>query len=276
MTASDDAERLASWLRGRRVVALTGAGCSTESGIPDYRGPETARRARNPVQGRAFASDPDVRRRYWARALVGWRRFSGARPNGAHLALASLERAGLLRGIVTQNVDGLHGAAGSRRVVELHGALSEVSCLDCGAGGRRADVQQELERENPDLVRAEASIAPDGDADLDPAWLARVVVPRCRACGGERLKPKVVFFGENVPRPVVDAAFELVDAADGLLVAGTSLAVFSGYRFLLRARDRGIPIALVNLGPARGEELAALRIEAPVGELLPRVAALLL
>jgi NAD-dependent SIR2 family protein deacetylase len=262
-----DAERLTRWLEHKRIAVLTGAGCSTESGIPDYRGPETARRARTPIQGRAFATDPVVRARYWARALVGFRRFEGARPNAAHRALATLEHRGTVRGVITQNVDGLHGAAGSRRVVELHGSLAEVACLDCGVAEPRAGVQARLEAGNPRLLAAEAGLAPDGDADLPDALLSDFVVPVCLACEG-RIKPRVVFFGENVPKPVVDAAFDLLAGAEGLLVVGTSLAVFSGYRFVLRARDRGIPMCFVNLGRARGDDLAELRFDARAGSLL--------
>jgi NAD+-dependent protein deacetylase sirtuin 4 len=262
---------LVDLLAGRRLAALTGAGCSTESGIPDYRGPETARRARNPIQGREFHRSPDVRRRYWARAVVGYDRFAGARPNPAHHALARLEQDGALTGLVTQNVDGLHQAAGSRRVVELHGALAQVGCLDCGAVEPRDALQERLLAHNPGWLDLAADAAPDGDADLPVEHVDRFVVAPCLRCGGA-LKPRVVFFGENVPRPVVDEAFAIVDAAEALLVVGSSLAVFSGYRFVRRAAERRIPIALVNLGEARGEDLCAVRVEARAGEVLPRLA----
>lgn len=272
--APDPVDDLITLLRGKRLVALTGAGCSTESGIPDYRGPETRRRARNPIQGREFARSAEIRRRYWARAVVGWERFSKAQPNPAHHALARMERDGVLHGLITQNVDGLHQAAGSRRVIELHGALSEVACLACGAIEPRARVQERLLARNPGWLRLAADLAPDGDADLPAEHVARFEAADCLRCDGP-LKPRVVFFGENVPRPVVDAALALVDAAEALLVVGSSLAIYSGYRFVLRAAERGIPIAMVNLGPARGEELGAVKIEGKAGEVLPRVAAAL-
>lgn len=262
---------LIALLRGKRLVALTGAGCSTESGIPDYRGPETLRRARNPIQGREFSRSAEIRQRYWARAVIGWERFSRAEPNPAHRALARLEQGGPLEGLITQNVDGLHHAAGSRRVIELHGRLAEVACLECGATEARAALQERLLAQNPGWLRRAADLAPDGDADLPAEHVAGFHAPPCLRCDGP-LKPRVVFFGENVPRPIVDEAFALVDAADALLVVGTSLAVFSGYRFVLRAAQRGIPIAMVNLGSARGEELGALKVDARAGEVLPRLA----
>ena len=262
---------LVTLLRGRRILALTGAGCSTESGIPDYRGPETRHKPRNPIQGPDFARSAEVRRRYWARAVVGFDRFRAARPNPAHHALARLEREGTLSAILTQNVDGLHRAAGSRRVVELHGALDEAFCLACGEIEPRAALQARLLERNPGFLSFAAEAAPDGDADLPAEAVDRFAVAPCRSCEGP-LKPRVVFFGDNVPRPVVDEAFALVDAAEALLVVGTSLTVFSGYRFLLRARDRGIPVGVVNIGPVRGEALCAVRVEALAGEALPALA----
>ncbi len=268
---SDGVAALASLLGTRRFVALTGAGISTESGIPDYRGPETRRRARNPIQGRAFVESEALRRRYWARAAVGWQRFGGAAPNPAHGALAALERSGSLIGIITQNVDRLHHRAGSLRVVELHGTLHEVRCLVCGLVEPRAAVQTRLLEENPGWLERASELAPDGDADLDEAGLDRFVAPRCLDCGGA-LKPCVVFFGENVPRPVVDEAFALLGAAEALLVVGSSLAVYSGYRFVRAAAERKLPIALVNLGETRGAEHAAVHVEARAGEVLPALA----
>lgn len=259
---------LAALLRGKTLAALTGAGISTESGIPDYRGPETARRARNPILGREFARSADVRKRYWARAMVGWERFSGARPNAAHRALADLERRGVVAGVVTQNVDRLHQAAGSRNVVELHGAIADVVCLQCDARIARADLQRELARRNPGFLRLAAEIAPDGDADLPDGAIRDFAVVACAQCDGP-LKPRVVFFGENVAKPIVDEAFSIVDHAEALLIVGSSLAVFSGYRFLLRALERQKPVALVNLGEARGEERCTLKVEARAGDVLP-------
>ena len=264
------ASRLARLLDGRRIVALAGAGMSTESGIPDYRGPETARRARNPMQARQFLHEPASRARYWARSMNGWPRIAAARPNPAHEALAALERAGRLAGTITQNVDGLHQAAGNERVVELHGALARVRCLGCGEIEPRAALQERLIAENPSFYRWDTALAPDGDADLDHDAFTDFYVPICLACGGT-LKPDVVFFGENVPARVTDAAWALFDEAEALLVVGSSLTVFSGYRFVRRASERGVPVAIVNLGPTRGDEHAALCVDARLGELLPRL-----
>jgi NAD+-dependent protein deacetylase sirtuin 4 len=264
----DDLDRLVDLLADRRTFVLVGAGCSTESGIPDYRGPETRHRARNPVQYRAFVGDDHARRRYWARAYVGWPRMRGAAPNPAHHALAELERLGLVTGVVTQNVDGLHHVAGSRAVVELHGALRRVVCLGCGALTDREHLQARIERDNPWIVGASAESAPDGDAELQ--LVDAFVVPVCDACGGA-LKPDVVFFGENVPRARVDAAWGMLAEAERVLVVGSSLTVFSGYRFVKRAWDCQIPIGIVNVGESRGDALAAVRVDARVGQLLPRV-----
>jgi NAD-dependent SIR2 family protein deacetylase len=268
-------DALADLLRGRRLAVLTGAGVSTESGIPDYRSPESAAKPRRPIHGPEFVRSEAVRRRYWARAVVGWERFRAARPGPAHVALAKLEASGVVGDLLTQNVDRLHHAAGSRRVVELHGALAEVACLACGALEDRDALQIRMRRDNP-LAQggglADGKVAPDGDAEVSDAAIERFVIPACVACGGI-LKPRVVFFGDNVARAVVDDAFARVEAADALLVAGTSLAVFSGYRFLVRAAERGKPVAIVNRGPVRGEERAALKIEASTGEMLTALAA---
>jgi NAD-dependent SIR2 family protein deacetylase len=288
-------EVLASLLRGRRVVALTGAGCSTESGIPDYRGPlpdGRPRPERQPIMFREFVSSAATRQRYWARAVIGWRAVASAQPNPAHRALAALEETGALAGVITQNVDGLHSAAGSRRLVELHGNLAQVRCLACGALGDRAALQERLLAKNPGWLewapRTERSpretetrsprmtpwapaMAPDGDADLDGERVAAFAVEDC-ACGGP-LKPDVVFFGENVPAAVVAEAWNLFDEAEALLVVGSSLAVFSGYRFARRAAERGIPVAIVNHGATRGDREATVKIEARAGELLPLLAA---
>ena len=262
---------LAALIAGRRVVALTGAGCSTESGIPDYRGPGTARRARNPIQYREFVGSAATRRRYWARSFVGWPRMSAARPNPAHLALAALERAGHLRGIITQNVDRLHRAAGSRRVIELHGALADVRCTGCDRIESRHALQARLAAENPGWTAAfDIEQAPDGDAELAGDAVQRFRVLACITCDGV-LKPHVVFFGENVPRPVVDSAWALLDEAEVLLVVGSSLTVFSGFRFVRRAAERDMPVAIINLGQTRGDDLARVRVNAHAGEVLPRL-----
>jgi NAD-dependent deacetylase sirtuin 4 len=243
-------------LRAGGVVVLSGAGCSTESGIPDYRGPETARRARNPIQFKAFVQSEAGRQRYWSRSLQGWPRIRDAAPNLAHLALAELEARGAVTHLVTQNVDRLHAKAGSRRVTELHGALAVVRCLGCGARSDRDALQARLLAANPEAGSVTAvEVAPDGDADLDAGAGLGFVVPGCEACGGA-LKPDVVFFGEAVPRDRVEAASEAVSRASALLVVGSSLAVFSGLRFVRQARALGLPTALLNLGrPARGADL---------------------
>ncbi len=268
---NNDKERFADMIRhSQRIVAFTGAGISTESGIPDYRGPETRRRARSPMRFADYMKNDELRARYWARSLLGWARFSSAQPNAAHLALVRLEAAGRMTGLLTQNVDRLHHAAGSRDVIELHGALADVRCLDCGAHEPRAELQHRLVVLNPTFLHETAELAPDGDADLqlDGAMLASFRVPRCLACGGT-LKPDVVFFGESVPRGRVEAAYAKVEASDALLVIGSSLAVFSGYRFVRRAEERGIPVAIVTLGPSRGDPHARVRVEARAGEVIP-------
>jgi NAD-dependent SIR2 family protein deacetylase len=215
----------------------------------------------------------DVRRRYWARATVGWPRFFEARPNLAHLALAELERSGLVAGIITQNVDRLHQRAGSRRVVELHGALADVACLDCGAVEPRPALHERLLSANPGWLAFTAELSPDGDADLPSSIVARFRVVECRLCGGV-LKPDVVFFGGNVVPATLAAAWRLFDEAEVLLVVGSSLAVYSGFRFVRRAHEVGLPIAIVNIGPTRADTLPVhTRVEARAGHVLPRVVA---
>ncbi|HXU60976.1 MAG TPA: NAD-dependent protein deacetylase [Polyangia bacterium] len=262
---------LASLFAGRRFVALTGAGCSTESGIPDYRG-EGRTGPKNPIQHDAFMRRPEVRQRYWARATLGWERFGGARPNAGHAALARLEAAGLLAGVITQNVDRLHHAAGSRRVVELHGALEDVRCLACAAHEPRAELQARLLDANPGwLASAMGAARPDGDAELPAEAVATFQVVGCRVCGGD-LKPDVVFFGGNVAEPTLSSAWSLLAEGAALLVVGSSLTVYSGFRFVRRAHEQGLPIGIVNLGPTRGDPLAHARVAAPVGQVLPRLA----
>ncbi|MEZ4417580.1 MAG: NAD-dependent protein deacetylase [Gemmatimonadota bacterium] len=260
-------EALAALMRERPTVVLSGAGISTESGIPDYRSPASAPR-RPPIQFREFIGDEAVRQRYWTRSSVGWRRVADAQPNAGHRALARLEQAGLIRGIITQNVDELHQRAGSSRVLELHGTLSTVRCLSCDDRSTREALQQRLLAENPALSETLAPVAPDGDAEVPTALIAGVRVPACQACGG-MLKPDVVFFGENVPKPRVENAWSLYRDGDVLLVVGSSLTVFSGYRFVLKASQEGRPIAIANLGPTRGDPLAAMRVEGPLGTVLP-------
>ena len=269
----DDVAPLIDLLAGKRFVALTGAGCSTESGIPDYRGGGRTG-PRNPIQHDAFMRSADVRRRYWARATLGWARFSGAEPNAGHRALAALEASGTLAGVITQNVDRLHQRAGSRRVVELHGALADVICLRCGRREPRHEVHARMVGANPGWLETAPEIHPDGDAELDAGRVADFAVVGCRLCGGE-LKPDVVFFGGSVAEPTLAAAWDLFDQAEVLLVIGSSLAVYSGFRFVRRAQERALPVALVNIGPTRADEIAAAKVSASVGEILPRLASAL-
>jgi NAD-dependent deacetylase sirtuin 4 len=266
-------EALAALVRGRRYVALTGAGCSTGSGIPDYRGAGRPAPARSPIMHDAFVRRAEVRQRYWARATLGWARFSTALPNGAHRALAALEGDGQgLAGVITQNVDRLHHRAGSRRVVELHGALADVRCLECGAHEHRAALHERLLAANPGWLDRAAALAPDGDADLPGDEVAAFVVVGCLPCGGP-LKPEVVFFGGGVARQTLEAAWALLDAAEALLVVGSSLTVWSGFRFVRRAAERGLPIAIVNIGPTRGDPFAQVRVEGEAGATLERLRA---
>jgi NAD-dependent deacetylase sirtuin 4 len=264
-----DLRPLLDLLDRRRVAVLTGAGLSTESGIPDYRGPETARRARNPIRFADFVASGEGRQRYWARSYLGWPKMDSARPNDGHRALAAMEASGLVQGLITQNVDRLHDKAGHRDRVELHGALAEVICLGCGAISSRHDLQDRLAAMNPGFGATDIEFAPDGDAELEATSGFRVA--GCPACGGH-LKPHVVFFGEGVPRERVDRSYGLVEDADVLLVAGTSLTVFSGFRFVKRAAKAGVPVAIVNLGSTRGDELAQVCVAAKTGVVLPALA----
>jgi NAD+-dependent protein deacetylase sirtuin 4 len=256
---------------GQRTAVLTGAGISTDSGIPDYRGPETRRRARHPIRYHEFIADEGARRRYWARSLVGWMRFSRAEPNPAHRALGRMESAGLMSGLVTQNVDRLHQKGGSSEVVELHGALAEVRCLDCGLMEDRFQLQHRMLNENQDFPIRSADMAPDGDAEIPPEVTAGFRPPECLACRGT-LKPHVVFFGENVPQDRVERARGAVEAADVLLVAGSSLSVYSGYRFALHAARLDKTLIIINLGETRADGLATVKCSLPLGEVLPALA----
>ena len=259
--------RLRGWIaRHRRVFALTGAGCSTASGITDYRDDQGEWKRRPPVMIQAFRTQEAVYRRYWSRAYAGWPRLTNAAPNAAHRAFAAWEAAGTLVHLVTQNVDGLHQRAGSRAVVDLHGRLDVVVCLACGARTSRAALQDTIAAANPNW-RAEAATAPDGDADIDATVIESFVPPRCEACSG-LLKPDVVFFGENVPGDRYAHARDALARADALLVAGSSLMVYSGFRFVRLAQDAGLPIAIVNRGRTRGDDLAELKIQRDVGSAL--------
>lgn len=253
----------------KNMFVLTGAGCSTASGIPDYRDEQGQWKRRPPVMILPFRTKPDVYQRYWARAYAGWPRFASAPPGPAHHALAALESAGVVSHLVTQNVDGLHQRAGSRAVIDLHGRLDVVACLGCGARSTRAELQEEIAVANPDWSPV-YSAAPDGDADIDPAAVSAFAPPRCGACGG-LLKPDVVFFGENVPPAIYQASREALAASDAVLVAGSSLMVYSGFRFVVQAREAGLPIAIVNRGRTRADEFADIRIDGDVGEVLTGV-----
>lgn len=260
-------DRLGHWIAShRRVFALSGAGCSTASGIPDYRDDEGEWKRRPPVMIQAFRTQDAVYRRYWARAYAGWPRFTAAAPNAAHLALAAWEATGTLHQLVTQNVDRLHQRAGSRAVIDLHGRLDIVVCLDCGGRTTRADLQDVMAAGNP-AWRAEAAIAPDGDAEIDATLIESFTAPRCGRCDG-LLKPDVVFFGENVPRDRYERASDALGGADALLVVGSSLMVYSGFRFVRLAHEAGLPIAILNRGRTRGDELAELKVEGDVGTTL--------
>jgi NAD-dependent SIR2 family protein deacetylase len=267
MVDSRTAEPLRRWIaRHRRVFVLTGAGCSTASGIPDYRDENGEWKRRPPVMILPFRSQESVYRRYWARAYAGWPRFTAAAPGAAHHALAAWERAGTLAHLVTQNVDGLHQRAGSRAVIDLHGRLDIVVCLGCGERSSRAALQAVMAEANP-AWHAAVTTAPDGDADIDASAVDAFEPPRCERCGG-LLKPDVVFFGENVPGERVEDARDALARADALLVAGSSLLVYSGFRFVRFARDRGLPIAIVNRGRTRGDDFAEIKVDGDVGALL--------
>jgi NAD-dependent SIR2 family protein deacetylase len=259
-----DSARSADLLRGRTVV-LTGAGLSTDSGIPDYRGPGS--RPRTPMTFQEFVSGHEQQQRYWARAHLGWSRMGRAEPNAGHHALARLEAQGELDFLITQNVDGLHEAAGHQALVALHGRISDVACLDCGARTDRSLLQRRIEDDNPGWQEAHAEVVvrPDGDVELEET--AGFVVPTCAGCGG-RLKPDVVFFGENVPKERVARCYAALDAADSLLVVGSSLAVMSGLRFVRYAAKAGLAVVIVNRGATRGDDLATAKVEAGCSEWL--------
>lgn len=264
-------EHLLSWLdRVENLFVLTGAGCSTDSGIPDYRDRYGQWKRKQPIQYREFVSDPGARRRYWARSMLGWPTVRDASPGAAHHALAALQRAGRVHKLVTQNVDGLHGRAGSTGVLDLHGNLDSVQCLECAEVVDRSRFQQQLTERNADWAHDDVTLAPDGDVDLDGVRYEDFDVPGCPRCQGV-LKPTVVFFGESVPRPVVAHAFEHLHASDGLLVVGSSLMAFSGYRFVRESARAGQPAAVINLGRTRADDEVDLKVEAPCGEILAEV-----
>lgn len=262
---------VADLLRGARTAVLTGAGVSTDSGIPDYRGVGSPRRT--PMTFQQFVGSHAARQRYWAGSHLGWPRFASARPNAGHTALARLEAAGLVCGVITQNVDGLHLRAGSSRVVDLHGSLDRVSCLDCGQQFARSSVAEWIDSANPALGARAGRVNPDGDADVGDA--ADFVVPHCTVCSG-MLKPDIVYFGELVPRDRFDAASDLIASADALLIAGSSLAVNSGIRLLEQAFRRRLPVIIINRGPTKGDRKASVKMDAGTSESLTAIAERLL
>jgi len=247
-----------------RLLVLSGAGVSTDSGIPDYRDADGAWKRTPPTLYDEFVRSTRARKRYWARSMLGWPYVAKARPNRAHYALARLEALGHLKTLLTQNVDGLHGRAGSTTVIELHGSLEHVGCLDCGASFPREEVQRSMIERNPEFAREAFTAAPDGDALIERGGIDAFESPACPQCGG-MLKPGVVFFGENVPRPRVDAAFTAMSHVDALLVVGSSLMVYSGYRFCERALSAKQPVAAINLGRTRADPMLSLKLEAPCG-----------
>ncbi|KGN35484.1 Sir2 family NAD-dependent protein deacetylase [Knoellia subterranea] len=274
---------VAALLRERGpALVLTGAGISTESGIPDYRGPDGNRRV-TPMSHQEFTATSAARQRYWARSFIGWQRFTAAEPNAGHVAVARLQRVGAFGDVITQNVDGLHQQAGASNVIELHGTLSEVECLTCGERTDRDFVQALMDDANHgfaalalglvgDGSQVSSQIRPDGDIVLADEAVQSFTAPRCLVCGHDTLKPDVVFFGGSVPKPRVEACFELTDAAPALVVLGSSLKVMSGYRFVRRAAANGIPVVVVTKGPTRGDAETTHRIDAPLGVTLSALA----
>ncbi|QQE08230.1 NAD-dependent protein deacetylase [Cupriavidus sp. ISTL7] len=270
-----DADALIDFVRRHpRLLVLTGAGISTDSGIPGYRDADGNWRASTPIQHREFLESHARRQRYWARSMVGWPIMSRALPNDAHRALARLQQAGHVEALVTQNVDGLHQAAGSTGVIELHGSLASVVCLACGERHPRGEIQRELEAANPAIAGLSAVPSADGDAHLEPDDLHGFTVPHCRRCAGV-IKPDVVFFGDSVPRDRVARVHEALTRADALLVVGSSLMVYSGYRFCVAAAQAGKPVVAINLGRTRADPLLTMKIAAPCGATLTRLDAAL-
>lgn len=262
-------QRLAEFVRQRApIVVISGAGISTGSGIGDYRDPRGEWKRKPPIDLQAFLNSHAARRRYWARSLLGFPEFARAKPNAGHRAVAALETLGLVHGVITQNVDDLHQQAGQMRIEALHGRLGRVRCLACDAISSRHQLQNQLEADNQQFLDLAATPAPDGDADLEDADLTRFEVPACAACGGT-LKPDVVFFGDSVPKPRVTRCRELVGTSGGMLVVGSSLMVYSSYRFVRLAAELGIPVAIVNRGVTRADHLQSLKFEADCEDLLP-------
>ena len=272
ISVSDSIGSLRQWVAQHpRLFVLTGAGVSTGSGIPGYRDDAGQWQRRQPVTHQDFIASHATRQRYWSRSMLGYPMMRDAQPNRAHLALAALEVAGHVTQLVTQNVDGLHHLAGSARVTELHGSVHQVVCLGCGVQEARGSLQARMLDDNPAFAARRAAVAPDGDADVEAEDLAAFVVPVCDACGG-MVKPDVVFYGAGVPRVRLDAAFDALAGADAVLVAGSSLMVYSGYRFCLRAQDLGKPIVAINQGRTRADALFALKVNQDCAPVLAALA----
>jgi NAD-dependent SIR2 family protein deacetylase len=265
-------DELTATVARRRVAVLSGAGLSTESGIPDYRGESGSLRRHTPMTYDEFVTSAEGRQRYWARSHLGWRTIARADPNDGHRAVAALRDGGYVSGVITQNVDGLHQAAGTADAVELHGSLDRVVCLDCRRTSPRAELDRRLRAANPGFGGAATRINPDGDVELPEDVVRRFTPVPCADCGSGVLKPDVVFFGENVPRPRVEHCFRLVDAAEALLVLGSSLTVMSGLRFVRHAAAAGKPVVIVNHGETRGDRYASLRVDVPLGRALTELA----
>ena len=266
---ADHLDTLHRAMAEKRFLVLTGAGISTSSGIPDYRDGEGVRRGKAPMMYQDFLATAQARRRYWARAMLGWPRVRLARPNKAHQALAALQQRGIISGLITQNVDTLHDQAGSHEVIELHGSLHRVLCLDCQQRSGRDVIQRRMEIDNPHFAHVHAVQAPDGDTLLDPVFEERFQVPCCPHCEGQRLKPDVVFFGENVAPATAARAMAAVNDAEGLLVVGSSLMAYSAFRLCKAMVEQGKPVIAINLGKTRGDELLQIKIEAQCEQLLP-------
>jgi NAD-dependent SIR2 family protein deacetylase len=267
----DDFAALTDLVSRGEVVVLSGAGLSTESGIPDYRGPTGQARRGQPMNYQTFISSPAARQRYWARSYIGWRHMSAAGPNSGHLAVTGLQRQGLVSAVITQNVDGLHQQAGTDRVTELHGSLHRVRCLACGQRSSRTELDDRLLAANAEWSGHVEAVNPDGDVVVPDDEVATFRMVDCSACGGT-LKPDVIFFGENVPPQRVAACYELVAGSRALLVLGSSLTVLSGFRFVRHAASLGIPVAIVNQGTTRGDALATVTLDAPLGATLDALA----
>ncbi len=271
--AAGNVDDIAQAVVHRRIVVLSGAGLSTESGIPDYRGASGQLRRHTPMTYDEFVGGLSGRQRYWARSHLGWRTIARATPNDGHRAVAALADEGYLSGVITQNVDGLHRAAGTSDAIELHGSLDRVVCLDCRRSSPREDLDRRLRAANPGFAGAPTVLKPDGDVELADELVRDFQVVGCSDCGSGVLKPDVVFFGENVPRPRVDRCYQLVDGASALLVLGSSLAVMSGLRFVRHAAKRGIPVLIVNRGVTRGDGYASVRVDLPLGQALSELLA---